>query len=407
VRIWHFLVAAPGDRGLRTARSTLALEAHRFMSEISDVLSAISSLHARGERMALATIVSVRGSTYRRPGARLLVPEHGAAVGNVSGGCLEGDVERIGRQVMASGEPRLELFDLTADVDEIWGFGLGCNGAMELFIEPAEHAVETAAALRTAVEEERACCLVTVIASGTDPVRPGARLLVHADGSVEGGLGSDRTDATAVDLARRALDTGASSLEQLGDLRVFVEVLLPPPRLLVCGAGHDAIPLLRQAASLGWRVTVADVRRPFLTRDRFPEAAAFIDADPITVADAFAPDARTSAVVMTHNYLRDIDYLRSLLGCGLAYLGVLGPRRRTDKMLAELAAAGVEPNAADRDVLHAPAGLDLGAEGPDEVAWSIVAEMLAVHRGRSGGPLRERTAPIHTPLEAAPSTARG
>jgi xanthine dehydrogenase accessory factor len=373
------------------------------MSEISDVLSAISSLHARGERMALATIVSVRGSTYRRPGARLLVPEHGAAVGNVSGGCLEGDVERIGRQVMASGEPRLELFDLTADVDEIWGFGLGCNGAMELFIEPAEHAVETAAALRIAVEEERACCLVTVIASGTDAVRPGARLLLHADGRVEGGIGSGQTDAAAVDLARRALESGASGLDQIGDLGVFVEVLLPPPRLLVCGAGHDAIPLVRQAASLGWRVTVADVRRPFLTHDRFPEAAGFVDADPIAVAKAVAPDARTSAVVMTHNYLRDIDYLRSLLGRGLAYLGVLGPRRRTEKMLAELAAAGLEPSTADREVLHAPAGLDLGAEGPDEVAWSIVAEMLAVHRGRSGGPLRERTAPIHAEPEPEPA----
>jgi xanthine/CO dehydrogenase XdhC/CoxF family maturation factor len=113
------------------------------------------------------------------------------------------------------------------------------------------------------------------------------------------------------------------------------------------------------------------------------------------VADAFAPDARTSAVVMSHNYLRDIDYLRALLGRGLAYLGVLGPRRRTEQMLAELAEAGVEPIPADRDVLHAPAGLDLGAEGPDEVAWSIVAEMLAVHRGRTGGPLRERAAPIH------------
>jgi xanthine dehydrogenase accessory factor len=383
--------------------STLAPEAHRFMSEISDVLSAISSLHARGERMALATIVSVRGSTYRRPGARLLVPEHGAAVGNVSGGCLEGDVERIGRQVMASGEPRLELFDLTADVDEIWGFGLGCNGAMELFIEPAEHAVATATALRTAVEEEHACCLVTVIESGTDAVRPGARLLQHADGRIEGGFGSAETDSAGADLARSALESGLSSLEQLDDLRLFVEVLLPPPRLLVCGAGHDAIPLVRQAASLGWRVTVADVRRPFLTHDRFPEASGFLDADPVAVADAYAPDARTSAVVMTHNYLRDIDYLRSLLGRGLAYLGVLGPRRRTDKMLAELAADGVTPTAADREVLRAPAGLDLGADGPDEVAWSIVAEMLAVHRGRMGGPLRERTAPIHAIPEPAGS----
>ena len=381
------------------------------MSEISDVLAAIGALHARGERMALATIVSVRGSTYRRPGARLLVPEHGAPIGNVSGGCLEDDVERLGREVMSSGEPRLALFDLTADGDEVWGYGLGCNGAMELFIEPAEHAVATASALRTAVEEQRACCLVTIIATETDAVRPGARLLLHADGRREGGLGPEEADAGAIDIARRALDSGTSSVERLGlpdgEARVFAEVLEPPPRLLVCGAGHDAIPMVRYASELGWRVTVADVRRRFLTHERFPEAVGFLDVEPLAVADAFAPDPRAFVVVMTHNYLRDIDYLRALLGCDLAYLGVLGPRKRTNQLLRELEAGGATITDVDRARLHAPAGLDLGAEGPEEVAWSIVAEMLGVRRGRSGGPLRDRHAPIHAPLEAAPAgTAR-
>jgi xanthine dehydrogenase accessory factor len=369
------------------------------MSEISDVLGAIGALHARGERMALATIVSVRGSTYRRPGARLLVPEHGAPVGNVSGGCLEGDVERIGREVMASGTPRLELFDLTADGEEVWGYGLGCNGAMELFIEPAEHTVATAAVLRRVLDEERACCLVTALTSGIDGVDPGARFLVEASGTRDGGLGAPDADAVATDLARQALASGRSSVETLGtaggEIRVFAEVLEPPPRLLVCGAGHDAIPLVRYAADLGWRVTVADVREPFLTQERFPEASSFVDADPITVARVWQPDRRSSAVVMTHNYLRDIDYLRALLDCDLAYLGVLGPRRRTEQLLRELAADGVTVTDTSRARLHAPAGLDLGAEGPEEVAWSIVAEMLAVRRGRSGGPLRARAAPIH------------
>jgi xanthine dehydrogenase accessory factor len=149
------------------------------MSELTDVLAAITALHERGERMALATIVSVRGSTYRRPGARLLVPEKGDPIGNVSGGCLEGDVARIGREVIATGRPRLALFDLTADGDEVCGYGLGCNGAMELFIEPADHATSSADALRTAVEDERSCCLATVIESSVEGVDPGARLLRH------------------------------------------------------------------------------------------------------------------------------------------------------------------------------------------------------------------------------------
>ena len=360
------------------------------MSELSDVLSAISTLHARGERMALATIVGVRGSTYRRPGARLLVPEHGAPVGNVSGGCLEGDVERIGREVMTTGAPRLELFDLTADGDEVWGYGLGCNGAMELFIEPADHAIATAAALRTAIEDERACSLVTVLASTLDAIEPGARLLRRADGVEEGSLGTPETDGAASRLADAALAAGTSTVEETDGLRLFVEVLLPPPRLLVCGAGHDAIPLVRYSADLGWRVIVADVRRPFLSHDRFPEAAAFSDLDPGRVDEAVDDPARTYAVLMSHNYLRDVDYLRSLLDEDLAYLGALGPRKRTLQLLRDLDRV----DAIDR--MYAPAGLDIGGEGPEEVAWAIVAEMLAVRRGRSGGMLRERRAPIHT-----------
>jgi xanthine/CO dehydrogenase XdhC/CoxF family maturation factor len=359
------------------------------MSEITDVLGAITALHARGERMALATIVSVRGSTYRRPGARLLIPENGAPIGNVSGGCLEGDVERIGREVMAAGAPRLELFDLTADGDEVWGYGLGCNGAMELFIEPADHAIATAGALRTAVEDERACCLVTALSSTDAAIPAGARLLRLANGGTEGGLGSEAADARAVALADQALGTGETAVHELDGLRLFVEVLEPPPRLLVCGAGHDAVPLVRYASELGWRVTVADVRRPFLTHERFPGAAEFTDVDPDRVAESIAPGHRTYAVLMSHNYLRDVDYLRSLLGADLVYLGALGPRKRTLQLLRDLDRV----DAIDR--IHAPSGLDIGGEGPEEVAWAIMAEMLAVRRGRAGGFLRERRAPIH------------
>jgi xanthine/CO dehydrogenase XdhC/CoxF family maturation factor len=159
----------------------------------------------------------------------------------------------------------------------------------------------------------------------------------------------------------------------------------------VCSAGHDAAPLVRQAAELGWRVTVADVRRALLTHDRFPAAAGFVDADPERAAEAVAPDGSTAVLVMSHNYLRDVAYLRSFLDVPLAYLGVLGPRGRTAQMLAELD----RPEAIDR--LHAPAGLDIGAEGPEEVARAIVAEILAVTRRRPGGPLRDRSGPIHEP----------
>ena len=373
------------------------------MSEIREVLAAIERLATRGEPMALATIVATRGSTYRRAGARLLVPTEGEPIGNLSAGCLEGDVARIGRAVMATGIPQLLTFDLTAEGEEVWGYGLGCNGAIDVFIEPAAMAVETATALREAIEQNRAAVLVTVVDS-TEPgvAKPGARLFIGADGSEHGGI-APSLDADVREVARGALATGLSGMTDLllpdgGIARAFVEVARPPLRLVVCGAGHDAIPLVRQAAAMGWRVVVADIRRAFLTRERFPEADAFVDANPPEAAAAIGPDDRTAVVLMSHNYLRDAEYLRSLAEAGiarLAYLGLMGPRGRTAKLLGELVDDGVQLTDDDRSRLHAPAGLDLGAEEPEEVAAAIVAEILSVERRHSGRPLRETTGPIH------------
>ncbi|HEX6654929.1 MAG TPA: XdhC family protein [Candidatus Limnocylindria bacterium] len=328
------------------------------MSELQEILTRIEELNAAGKPMALATIVSTTGSTYRHPGARMLIPAEGSWLGSVSGGCLEDDVARIGREVMRTGDPRIAAFDLTADDDAVWGYGLGCNGSFEIFIEPTAGAVRTAELLR----QNPAGCLVTVL-SGPD-------------------AGTHRFEADASHDPRPAIrdEDGA---------RAFHEPIQPPMRLIVCGAGHDAIPLVQQAADLGWRVTVADVRRALLNADRFPGAADFCDADPDRAAEALATDSRTAVMLMSHSYLRDIAYLRSLLDAHWAYLGVMGPRGRTEQMLGEIGHA----DALKR--LHAPAGLDIGAETPDEVARAIIAEILAITRGRSGGPLRDRNAPIH------------
>lgn len=333
------------------------------MSELGELLDAAEALAARGQPMALATVVTTRGSTYRRAGARLLVPAEGEPIGNISAGCLEGDVARIGREVIASGEPRLVEFDMTADEDAVWGYGLGCNGAIELFVEPTSGALESVGALRSG---EGACLVIPL--SGPN-------------------LGMHRLETDGA--AAAALRDGSPRVEDVAGERVYFEPLLPPLRLLVCGAGHDAIPLVGQASELGWRVVVVDVRKALLTPARFPGAAEFASPDPAAAAAALAPDERTAVILMSHNYLRDIAYLRSFLAAPLAYLGVLGPRGRTEQMLAEIGA----PEAITR--LHAPAGLDIGAEGAEEVAHAIVAEILAVLRGRPGGPLRDRQGPIH------------
>lgn len=369
------------------------------MSEITDVLAAIESLSAKGERMALATIVAVRGSTYRRPGARLLVPEEGAPIGNISGGCLEGDVADMARIVMDEGMARLAGWDLTADDDAVWGLGLGCNGAIEVFIEPAEQAALVAGALRMALEEERPICVVTVIESSEPAVESGSRLVVRPLGgsAPEGSLGSEEADAAALSAAREQLSAERSEVRTLdAGVRAFVEVLEPPLRLLVCGAGHDAIPLTAVAAALGWNAVVVDDRPAFLTSERYPAASGFVLVEaPEQIAKATPIDDRSHAVVMTHNFLRDKEYLRALLGSPVAYIGMLGPAARTERLLMELRDEGVEITGSDRGRIHGPAGLDLGSEGPEEIAQAIVSEIVAFRRGRAGGFLKERPGPIH------------
>jgi xanthine dehydrogenase accessory factor len=310
---------------------------------------------------------------------------------------LEGDVADMARVVMDEGRARLAGWDLTADDDAVWGLGLGCNGAIEVFIEPAERAAEVAGALRMALEDERPICVVTVVESTDPEVAPGARLVVPLEGDPSGTVGTPAADAAALAAAREQLEAERSEVRTLAEgVRAFVEVLEPPVRLVICGAGHDAIPLVRGAAVLGWNAVVADDREAFLTRERYPEAAGFVHVEaPEDAAKAAAVDERTFVVVMTHNFLRDKAYLRTMLTSPAAYVGMLGPAARTERLLAELADEGVEVTPERRARIHGPAGLDLGSEGPEEIAQSILAEIVAVRHGRGGGFLKERPGPIH------------
>jgi xanthine dehydrogenase accessory factor len=363
------------------------------MSELDDVLAALEA--PGGGTAALATIVAVRGSTYRREGARLVVPADASrpSVGNISGGCLEGDVANRARDVLATGRPVLVSFDLTADDEAVWGWGLGCNGAIDVFVEPAAEAARFAAAMRTAIAEQRPLALATVVAGG----RAGARMVVHGDGGRQGTLGDTAADDEVAGLAARALTESRSYTVTLASgWRVFVEALVPPPRLVVCGAGHDAIPLVEFGARLGWRVEVVDDRRAMLDRARFPQAARLVHSQAGEAAGAVAVDGRTNVVVMSHNFLRDKAYLQSFLGSGVPYLGMLGPRARLERLVAELRSEGVEVSPAHLEVVRGPAGLDIGADGPEQIAWAIVAEVLAAANGAPGGPLRDRPGPIHS-----------
>jgi xanthine/CO dehydrogenase XdhC/CoxF family maturation factor len=362
------------------------------VSELSQILSTIRE--TPDDSWALATVVGVSGSTYRLPGAKQLLRADGTSVGTVSGGCLDADLVRIVGEVIESQSARFVSYDLSADDDDVWGFGLGCNGVTEVLVEPAATAAPFIIELAAAGDEARGLAAVTVVSGPTI----GARLLVREGGENSGGLSAD-LEGAAVEAALAALHAGRHVNVALTDeVHAFVEVQVPAPQLLICGAGHDAIPLARYGADLGWRVTVLDDRRAYLTHDRFPQAAALQVGRPEDLHDLVTLDGRSDAVVMTHNYQRDVEYLRRLINSPARYIGMLGPRARTDRIIEELKHDGVQIPAKALRRLYAPAGLDLGAEGPDQIAGAIVAEIQAVTRGRRGGPLRDRKGGIHQGL---------
>ncbi|HEX5040782.1 MAG TPA: XdhC family protein [Candidatus Limnocylindria bacterium] len=338
------------------------------MSEIDTILEVAAELRRRGIPAALATVVSVRGSSYRRPGARLLVPRDGAPVGLISGGCLEDEAARLAREALDSGLPMLVTIDHSTEGDELWGLGLGCRGVIEMLAEPPAMAADTLDALMAARAEGRATYLLTSL--------DGERRELSA--TEADGLGE-----------RAALAVAHGRPVLLGES--VLDPILPPLHLVVCGAGPDAGPLVAAGLRQGWRVDVVDPRRSFLRSSRFP-GARLHDAEPGDAASTTGAGEWTAVVVMSHDYLRDAAFVGGFLGRGVTYLGILGPRDRTERLLAELPSP---PSPGDAVALHSPAGLDIGADGAEQVATAIVAEILAVVHGRRGGPLRDRDGSIH------------
>jgi xanthine dehydrogenase accessory factor len=330
------------------------------MSELVDILNALDE--QRNAPAALATLVGVEGSSYRRPGARLLLLPNGKHVGSISGGCLEEDLrERAGR-VLATGCSEIATYDTIADNDLVWGVGLGCQGLVRIFIERLPALRPGWVRTLTANLTSRRKTAVAVVFGGTDPTGTA--------------LASELTPGTTPD-------------------NVFHETIRPPPALVVFGAGDDARPVVRIAKDLGWHLTVADARTSYATTARFPEADSIVSGPVSALADQVAPDEHSFAVVMTHRYADDHSLLRALLPRPLAYLGVLGPRKRTDRLLAQLDAEGLPIHPDMLEKLHAPMGLDLGGSTPESVALSIVAEVQARLTQRIPTFLRDRPGPIH------------
>ena len=331
--------------------------------ETAEIAERVAVLASSGRRAALATVVRIDGSSYRRPGAKLLIEDDGRTIGGVSGGCLEADVRGIALHVIETGTPQLLHYDTGADDHTVWGLGLGCNGSVDIFVQPA-----------TVPETLR---VLTEI---------GARL----DGTSAFGISTVVEGSSAVGETRVVDDVGAarSRVETIDGRTVFTEILDAPPSLIVCGAGDDARALVAYASDAGFAVTVVDHRHAFLAADRFPSAKRLVHLRPEAAAGALAIDARTLAVVKTHSFVHDRDWLRVFLTTRVSYIGVLGPRARADQMLEEIGERR-DPR------VFAPVGLSLGADGPEQIAISVVAELLAVLTRQQPGHLRERGQTIH------------
>lgn len=355
--------------------------------ETERLLEAIRRSRAAGESAALATVVRVKGSAYRREGTRMFVRRDGTYECALSGGCLEPTVADAAVRVIATGEPVVVSYDL-AD-DSIWGLGIGCTGAVDIRIERIEDDA-TSRAWLTILDRGDAAALVTPL-SGVS-----GRVIVHASGEIVGALTDPDVEAQALARARARLGAPypSSGSERIGAAEVFVEISTPPPELVIFGAGHDAVPVAGTAWTLGFAVTVVDVREAFLSADRFP-GATLASAHFSEFGEKVTLRPGCFVLIMNHHVERDQESLRFAAASNAAYIGVLGPRARYERLLAGLAEQGRAPVPSRLARVRSPVGLALGAETPQEVAVSMLAEILAIRRGFDGGFLSGSTRSLH------------
>ncbi len=375
------------------------------MKEINDILRAYQEATAAGIRTALATVVAVEGSSYRRPGARMLVTETGMLTGAISGGCLEGDALRKALLALQQNRNKLVTYNSMDEEDHQLGIQLGCNGIVHILFEPIDPGLPAnpIALLQKAAHAEIPSVLATVFnqqdsagsQTGTCCWFNGKDVVVAPPFS----CAPDLRNRMAV-----VLESGRSSLAA-DETTALLQYIPPPVELVIAGAGNDAQPLARFAELLGWRITVMDGRKTHATAARFPQAYRIRVGKPPEVLQDIRMGSQTAVVLMSHNYVYDRDMLAQLLNRGAAYIGVLGPRKKTAQLLQALQELGISISQQALQRVYAPTGLQLGAETAEEIALSVIAEIKAVLSGQQGGHLRDHNGPIHTHSSAITSTA--
>ena len=371
------------------------------MSELTRVADALLEGARRGDTSVLATVVRTVGSTYRRIGARLVVIDDRVRAGAVSAGCLEHEIVARAAEVRMAGASAVVSYDTRSPDDLVWGFGLGCGGLVEVLLQPLrpERAALLGDRFRIVAEARGRTVLATVFRApvGLD-ARPGDQgVLTGATATLDGLDGALHVELqrTARDAWRRGRSATVHHAWRDEAVDVLYEVIVPRVRLAVCGAGIDAVPVVAAAKRLDWHVTLIDDRPAMADAHRWPNADRILVPRPTAIAACTAEADSEAAIVMSHNFERDVDFVRGWLDTDVRHIGVMGPRDRVDAMLAALRTRGVAVDASVRARIRGPVGLDIGAETAEEIALAIVGEIQAMHTGRSAGFLVDRLGPIH------------
>jgi xanthine dehydrogenase accessory factor len=375
------------------------------MKEINDIIKAFDEAQLKHQQTALATVVHVEGSSYRRPGARMLVAEDGRLTGAISGGCLEGDALRKALLAMQQQKPVLVTYDTSDEDDAKLGMGLGCNGIIQVLIEPIYTADTTnpVELLKMIAGRRQKAVLVTLFSlQDKKGTQPGTCILLTNDHIIadEKLMMKDILQKHAAEVMEKQQSSFKNYKNGQQELTAFIEMLKPAVSIIIIGAGNDVLPLMKIADILGWQITVVDGRPNYATAERFGNGCQVLVSKPENVLDKVTIDEQTVFVLMTHNYNYDMAMVENLLSRNVVYTGMLGPRKKKQQMLDELAKKGIHFSPEQLSILHSPVGLDIGAETPEEIALSIVAEIKAVLSGRETLSLKNNTAVIH-PRSAA------
>jgi len=371
------------------------------MKEIKDIVKAYEEAVHQNKHAALATVVHVEGSSYRRPGARMLITEDGSLTGAISGGCLEGDALRKALLVMAENRTMLVTYDTNDEDDAKLGLGLGCNGIIQVLIEPInkQDPINPIQLLKASTEKRQQTVLITLFSlEDRKAQQPGTCLLFYKNGIF---IANHPTlqDVLLTD-AKNALENKTTSFKNYitstENITAFIEHIKPAISLVIVGAGNDVMPLAEMAAILGWEITIVDGRANYAKTERFPSACQVLVSKPEDVLKQLTIDEQTVFALMTHNYNYDMAMLKELVSRNVVYIGLLGPKKKRDRIIDELKDNGLTLTEEQLATIHGPVGLDIGAETSEEIALSIVAEIKTVLSGKKGEQLKDSRDTIHS-----------